>query len=158
MTSILKTTAIFGTMGVALSITPAAGASASNSTASSAAARALYGQCHVGDRDRFAYLTVYYTPKNGYDEIDEIKYNLGANSGNQLGNKSNVRLRIRRDLPYSLDRTLWSWTSGDDIKPGSHSKDPNTRVKYSTKWHVDLKATFDIKGIDPQCSTHTRSV
>ncbi|MCG5219614.1 hypothetical protein [Streptosporangium sp. KLBMP 9127] len=158
MTGILKKTAIFATVGVALSIIPAAGASASNSTASSAAGGALFAYCNVDDQDRWADLAAYYTPKNGEDKIDEIVYVLGATGNNQLGNKSNVRLRIRKDLRYSADKTLWTWESGDNIKPGRHAKYPNTRVKYSDKWHVDIYVSFDKKGIDPTCNAHTRSV
>ncbi|MCG5219617.1 hypothetical protein [Streptosporangium sp. KLBMP 9127] len=158
MTGILKKTAIFATVGVALSIIPAAGASASNSTASSAAQKKLSIDCNVGSSSgsyhlRWAGVSVYYTPKNGYDEIDKIEYDRA-----DTGSSYKVRVRIRKDLPYLPDQTLWSWKFEDnDIS--SRSKDPGERVKYSDKWHVDLKVTFLYqKGIDPTCNAHTRSV
>ncbi|MCG5220315.1 hypothetical protein [Streptosporangium sp. KLBMP 9127] len=148
--SILKKTAIFATVGVALSIIPAAGASASNSTTSSAPQRSLSSNCHL-DSYRWAAGSVYYTPKNGYDEIDKIEY-----TGRGIGYKNSVRFRIRQDVPHLPDLTQWSWT----LREGGNgaSKDPNIKMKYSSKWHVDLKATFHAKGIDPSCTARTRSV
>lgn len=158
VTSILQKTAIFGAMGLALSIIPAASASASNSTASSAAGqRELSGGCEDDDFDNDYYgdVRVFYTPRNGFDQVEEIQYYLGTKDGKTIGKKNNVRLRIREARIDRPDRTLWTWESPDSVKKGWSSKRPSTSVKYSIKWHVDFKFTFDIGGIDPRCSGRT---
>ena len=157
VTGILRKTAIFGALGVALAIIPTAGVSASATSAS--------GQRELSDRcDENAYdyyygkVRVFYTPKS-YDErdhIDDIEYYLGAKGKVTLGKKSNVRLRIRESLADRPDKTLWSWESGDDIKPGWHSKNPYRTIAYKTRWHVDVRFIFDYGGgPDPKCTATT---
>ncbi|TMR08164.1 hypothetical protein ETD86_49025 [Nonomuraea turkmeniaca] len=153
-TGVLQKTAIFGALGVALSIIPTAGVSASATSAS--------GQRELSDRceetaydDYYGDVRVFYTPDGINDDVDEIKYYLGARGNAKLGKKSNVRLRIRESLADRPDRTLWSWESGDDIKPGWHSKDPYRQVEYKKRWHVDVKFIFDVTGYDPRCTATT---
>ncbi|TMR94935.1 hypothetical protein [Nonomuraea basaltis] len=157
MASILRKTAIFGTLGLALSIIPAATVSASATSGQ----RELYdSKCADDDTDYEYYgiLRVFYTPDSNsdVDHVDNIKYFLGTENGRKLGKKSNVRLRIRESLPDRPDKTLWEWESGDDIKPGWHSKQPYRNVAYKKRWHVDAKFTFDVSGVDPRsvCTTN----
>ncbi|MFI6744304.1 hypothetical protein ACIBI9_66585 [Nonomuraea sp. NPDC050451] len=154
MASILRKTAIFGALGLALSIIPAATVSASATSGQ----RELYDKCADDDTDYEYYgiLRAFYTPNGHSDVVDKIDYFLGTENGRELGKKSNVRLRIRESLPDRPDKTLWEWESGDDIKPGWHSKKPYRQVAYKTRWHVDAKFTFDVYGIDPRsvCTTN----
>ncbi|MFI7701584.1 hypothetical protein [Nonomuraea sp. NPDC049480] len=152
VTGILQKTAIFGALGVALSIIPTAGVSASATSASGQ--RELNDSCVEWD-DYEGQVRVFYTP-NGYaDVVDEIKYWLGAENNRDLGKKSNVRLRIRESLADRPDKTLWEWNSGDNVKPGWHKEKTWRQVDYKKRWHVDAKFVFDVGGIDPKCTATT---
>ncbi|KAB8191808.1 hypothetical protein FH608_028005 [Nonomuraea phyllanthi] len=142
-------------MGVALSITPVAGASASATSAS--AQRVLQGSCTGNTNDWFrGRVNAYYEPDGSYDVIKKIQYELVATKGSSPGKKSNVRLRIRESISGKPDKTLYTWESGDNVTPDKwHTHYPYRKVAYKKKWHVDAKFVFDSSGYDPTCTATT---
>jgi hypothetical protein len=155
VTGILRKTAILGAVGVALSIMPAAGVSASATSAS--AQRVLQGSCTGNTHDWFrGRVSAYYEPNGSYDVIEEIQYELVATKGSSPGKKSNVRLRIRESISGKPDKTLYTWESGDNVTPDKwHTHDPYRKVEYKKRWHVDAKFVFDTNGYDPRCTATT---
>ncbi|MFI7638773.1 hypothetical protein [Nonomuraea sp. NPDC049400] len=148
-------------MGMALSIIPTAGVSASvagewDSAASAAsAARTLYGSCKTPGESFYANVEAYYTPRDNKDHISTIKFYLGSKGNHQLGTKNNATLRIREARNNAPDRSLWTWISKDNIPKGWTTKSVGIAVNYSVKWHADFEFTFDRSGGDPKCSGRT---
>ncbi|MFI6176815.1 hypothetical protein ACIA8R_14900 [Nonomuraea sp. NPDC051191] len=125
------------------------------SSVTASAAASLAGGCQAA-KSNWGNIKAYYYTQGKYDYFNRINWFLG---GPGLRNKNNVRLRIRLERRGLPDKTIWSYTSGDNVSPGSGGRPvPNLRVKRSDKVHVDFNFVFDRSGKDPHCGDRTNSL
>ncbi|MEU7839303.1 MULTISPECIES: hypothetical protein [unclassified Nonomuraea] len=153
-TAVAVTVLSLGTMDTAAQASAPLSTSNVSSVTTSAAAY-LAGGCQAA-KSNYGNIKAYYYTQGRYDYFNRINWYLG---GPGLRNKNNVRLRIRLERRGLPDKTIWSYTSGDNVSPGGGGRSvPNIRVKRSDKVHVDFNFVFDRSGSDPHCGDRTNSL
>lgn len=86
-------------------------------------------------------------------------HEVGLLNSKRLGNKNNLHLESWQDIPLGADKKLKQWTSGDDIQ-GQVYKNYWQIAGVSTpkgKQYAIVKATFDVTGVDDECTARTQN-
>jgi hypothetical protein len=151
-TAVAVTALSLGTLSATAQASETQGAAPASSVSSAAY---LAGGCQAA-KGNYANIKAYYYTSGRYDYFNRINWFLG---GPGLRNKNNVHLRIRLERRGLPDKTIWSYTSGDNVSPGAGGRSvPNTRVKRTDRVHVDFTFVFDRSGTDPHCGDRTNSL